>query len=1717
MYRRLVAMLAVCAVLAGLLPAPTPASAATGDLWAIAYGNGMYVAVGEGGAIKTSSDGENWTGTTVTPQWSYSDVAYGNGLFVAVGDKGSIINSENGSSWSPADSDVTDYLVGVIYQDGKFTAVGGNGAVTTSTDGVAWTSQSSGTSRNMGQIAYGNGLYVAVSSDAILTSSDGITWSEQVLEMDGASIVSVSYGKGMFVAVGGYYFGGGSSVVMTSADGAIWTRRGSGEATSIIYDVAYGSGNFMAVGKSGVILVSENGIDWDARTAGTLADLKGIIFANGKFTVAGSGGAIISPNETSNWTHPSSTTSSSLRDIVFGNGMFAATGEKGAMLTSTDGINWSSRDIGDATQMEGVAYGNSRFVAVGYGDKIVTSDDGITWTDRSGECCTYGVYYDVLFADDKFVAAYAGGVIKTSEDGITWTEHESGTSSPLRDLAYGNGVFIGVGADGSVVTSADGETWTKTYTSSAGLVGVAYGNGMFVAAGDFGTLLTSSDGITWTKQSSGIRNLINGITYGKGKFVAVGDDGAIVSSANGVSWGNMTWITANHLNGIAYGNGRYAAVGAKGTIVQYTVADLNALTSSAGTLNPAFDKGVYRYSVSVANGVDRISLSPTVEDAGATVSVNDMTVTSGTASGEIALNVGNNPINIEVTTADGRTKQKYVVTVNRAAQPNTNTSLSDLILTSNSPLSPAFAPGIHNYQISVPYNADPLMVIPGAGNAGATIKVNGKGVQSGGMSEAIALNVGETLIIIEVTAADGVNRSTYTVTVTRAEPPSTDASLGSLTLSDGIALSPTFAPGTIAYTASVDHDVNTMTITPVVANAKARLQVYGGTVASGAPYVIALREGNNPIPIRVTAEDGKTATEYMVTVTRAAAPPSTDASLRVLSFAAGGPLNPNFAPGTLNYTMNVDYDMNDIIVAPIAADSGATILINGITNQMDPIPLTVGDNVLTIEVTAADRIAKQTYKVTVTRAAPPLSGNADLSSLTFSSGVVLDKIFTSDMLYYNASAAYEVNTLSVTPTVADGGATVKVNDAIVSSGTASDNITLIAGVNPINIEVTAANGLKRTYTVWVKRAEVSANASLSNLTLSGGVALSPAFEWDTISYTADVPNDVSTLTVTPTVSAEGAKVTVKDMTVASGAESDAIPLDVGANTIPVAVTSADGTITQIYTVTVTRADSFPSLSNLVLSGGAALDPVFDPATTDYVVYVPHSQTSLTVTPTAADAGAMIIVEDNFVESGTESGEIALKVGINSILVLIVSADGNTTQTYLITVVRASTSASTNANLSSLTLSEGAALNPAFASGRTNYTVSVVNGISSLMVMPTAADAGASVKVNDAAVTSVNASAPIVLNEGINIIEIVVTAADGTTMKTYTVAVTRAAVADPSPSPSVPTSPSNEPIVSGNGQLTLPVGKSGVVSKDNTVKLIIPSGAAERELKVEIEKVLDTEGLLTDKESLASSIYEITKNFAENFDKPITLTFAFDPGSVKNTEKPVIYYFDETKKQWIEIGGVVTGSEISVQVDHFTKFAVFVVDKEAMSHPEADFSDIAGNWAESNIKLAASLGLVKGYDDGTFKPGKSITRAEFSVMLVHALKLPEADGELTFTDTVKIGSWAREAVARAVEAGIIKGYADGSFRPNAEITRMEMAAMIANALKLTIPANAVTGFADDGAIPAWVKGAVAAIKELGLMKGTDENRFNPLAQATRAEAVTVLIRMLEELNQKSEQT
>ncbi|WP_261807656.1 S-layer homology domain-containing protein [Paenibacillus sp. N3.4] len=191
----------------------------------------------------------------------------------------------------------------------------------------------------------------------------------------------------------------------------------------------------------------------------------------------------------------------------------------------------------------------------------------------------------------------------------------------------------------------------------------------------------------------------------------------------------------------------------------------------------------------------------------------------------------------------------------------------------------------------------------------------------------------------------------------------------------------------------------------------------------------------------------------------------------------------------------------------------------------------------------------------------------------------------------------------------------------------------------------------------------------------------------------------------------------------------------------------------------------------------------------------------------------------------------------------------------------------------------------------------------------------------------------------------------------------------------------------------------------------------------------------------------------------------------------------------------------------------IIDEPSMvsDKPLPSFSDISEYWAEANIKQAVRARIVNGYPDGTFKPKATVTQAEFVVMLMNALK-PQAEGNaLTFTDSAKIGAWAQKSISQAVQAGLIHGYEDGSLRPDAEITPAEMAVVIAKALGQSDEANAAVSFADDRDIPAWAKGSVAFVQKKGIVQGKSNNIFAPQKHATRAEAVTVLLNMLAQMN------
>ena len=177
--------------------------------------------------------------------------------------------------------------------------------------------------------------------------------------------------------------------------------------------------------------------------------------------------------------------------------------------------------------------------------------------------------------------------------------------------------------------------------------------------------------------------------------------------------------------------------------------------------------------------------------------------------------------------------------------------------------------------------------------------------------------------------------------------------------------------------------------------------------------------------------------------------------------------------------------------------------------------------------------------------------------------------------------------------------------------------------------------------------------------------------------------------------------------------------------------------------------------------------------------------------------------------------------------------------------------------------------------------------------------------------------------------------------------------------------------------------------------------------------------------------------------------------------------------------------------------------------ELSFTDLSSHWAKNAITSAVATGIATGYPDGSFKPDQFITRAEFTKLLVEGLELAASAKALDFTDAASIPQWAQSSVQAAVSAEVITGYQDGSFRSDGQLTRAEMAVMITKALDLELEAAEALTFNDADSIPSYAKERVATAVKHGLIQGLSQERFGANENATRAQAVSIILRAAEQ--------
>lgn len=589
----------------------------------------------------------------------------------------------------------------------------------------------------------------------------------------------------------------------------------------------------------------------------------------------------------------------------------------------------------------------------------------------------------------------------------------------------------------------------------------------------------------------------------------------------------------------------------------------------------------------------------------------------------------------------------------------------------------------------------------------------------------------------------------YTIYITRSHR--TDATLKNLTI-NGIQITG-FNPETVEYTLE-DLPYNTHQLN-IVATPNDEFATKTGD------GLVRINTGNNVITITVTAHDTSVTKDYKINVKRLL---NNDTSIKKITLAN---VDATYNNKTKNYEVTVPNNVEQ------ANQTNLTVEVNNPITESDAKAsytftdtalVTTNTNEVDIIVTAEDGTVK-TYTLVVTR---EKSNIASLSSLTVTNGS-FNPSFNANTFEYDVTVPVNTTEFDVS------GVTTEAH-ASITSGVGHYNMT--SSTMKVEVVVTSEDlSTTKTYILNISRTKSSIN-TLSSITVSEGV-LTPEFNSETTSYTVNVSGSVESIDVAATLTDDRA-------TILSGVGTH--NLEVGENTITIVVES-ESQAKQNYVIKVVRAKKENNnLSSLTVDGISV--PDFDKDTLEYTLdAVAYNKTSIKIEATTEDSDATITGTGN---KGLQTGENVFEV--------VVKAQNNTEKTYTIKITR---NKNNNAKLSLLAVT-GYVLVPTFDNDIYDYQVTVDSTKETLSpseITAISEDSNATVVKQEQILLSTTTD---------NFYEVVVTAEDGVTTKTYTIKVIRPKSNDATLKEVRVTGATIQPIFSSNRYdytLTVPYGSS----------------------------------------------------------------------------------------------------------------------------------------------------------------------------------------------------------------------------------------------------------------------------------------------------------------------
>lgn len=762
-------------------------------------------------------------------------------------------------------------------------------------------------------------------------------------------------------------------------------------------------------------------------------------------------------------------------------------------------------------------------------------------------------------------------------DAETDDENATITGAGIVNVQDGKNVFE------IIVTSESGKSKTYTLIINKGLSDNAYLESLINSQG----ILTPEFNKLTNEYKIEVENEIENITFngypedsgatvtGNGNYsLKVGDNkiDIVVTSANNTK--NIYTINVT----------RKSPVSAK----------LANLEVENYKLVPEYNQNTNDYVVTVNNEVTSLNLIVKTLDPNATYFV----------KGNENFVVGNNKVEIEVTSSDGKQTETYIINVNR--QVSSNNYLS-YILPSKGTLSPSFNKTTNNYTVTVENDITEINIDADTEDSNATMTGNGN----------YTLNVGENKVEIEVTSSIGVKRI-YTVNVIRKKNNNNylkdlKAKIGS----ENIEITPIFNKETLNYNISV----------PV---GTTKIQFFGEaenslSTISGLGYK-TIEQGENIHNIIVTAEDGSTRT-YKIVINR----PASTVNDLIDIIPSVGSLSPSFTYGTLEY--NLVLGNGDSLLSFEVSKQDRFAKVEGIEEQEVPD----GKSVRNIVVTAENG-DKKTYTVNVERIR---TDDARLKSLAVKS-FKLDQEFDKDLYEYTLTVPNDKFILTKNEIVAEP----LYEDTKIYP---DEQIELsVIETNVYSIKTIAPDGFtSQTYKIKITR-EKSSNSTLLKLAVAG-YEITPEFSSDVYQYTLALPKGSNILKAEDVIA-------IPTDEYATVLKQEDLDLTIQNKTYNIDVTSHDGTTHTNYKILVEIKKSDDNyLQSLSVSNGS-LSPEFDTNVVEYMAHLSSREDEITINAVPRDKTAKVI-----------SGTGTFKITEDTKKIVMVQAEDSTLRAYIINI------------------------------------------------------------------------------------------------------------------------------------------------------------------------------------------------------------------------------------------------------------------------------------------------------------------------------------------------------------------------------------------------------------------------------------------------------------------